>query len=211
MFKVINSNNSIMESSLSSKDSLLRIKLIEFYKNKDNLNILLPIILQQTRLSLRSLDWFVTNYCKKNNINYLLKNTQGEEITYFPFKSYKSQLKAYSKKFCDPFCRRDRVLFDYLNNDIIDYSSSNKLDHNNYIVTTIGQLNFFKFAIQDQIINYAIENIIDIENDMNSTLKNRELEKKNFMQVKSIKRKELSVPGNKSVHITRISAVIKFI
>jgi len=211
MFKVINSNNSIMESSLSSKDSLLRIKLIEFYKNKDNLNILLPIILQQTRLSLRSLDWFVTNYCKKNNINYLLKNTQGEEITYFPFKSYKSQLKAYSKKFCDPFCRRDRVLFDYLNNDIIDYSSSNKLDHNNYIVTTIGQLNFFKFAIQDQIINYAIENIIDIENDMNSTLKNREIEKKNFMQVKSIKRKELSVPGNKSVHITRISAVIKFI
>ena len=200
-----------MESSLSSKDSLLRIKLIEFYKNKDNLNILLPIILQQTRLSLRSLDWFVTNYCKKNNINYILKNQQGEEITYFPFKSYKSQLKAYSKKFCDPFCRRDRVLFDYLNNDIIDYSSGNKLDHNNYIVTTIGQLNFFKFAIQDQIINYAIENIIDIENDMNSTLKNRELEKKNFMQVKSIKRKELSVPGNKSVHITRISAVIKFI
>jgi hypothetical protein len=46
---------------------------------------------------------------------------------------------------------------------------------------------------------------------MNNTLKNRELEKKNFMQVKSIKRKELSVPGNKSVHITRISAVIKFI
>ena len=47
-----------------SKDSLLRTKLIEFYKNKENLNILLPIILQQTRLSLRSLDWFVTNYCK---------------------------------------------------------------------------------------------------------------------------------------------------
>jgi len=199
-----------MELSLSSKDSLLRIKLIEFYKNKNNLDILLPIILQQTRLSLRSLDWFVTNYCKKNNINYLLKNNQGEETTYFPFKSYKSQLKAYSKKFCDPFCRRDRVVFDYLNNTISDYNGV-KLEHNNYIITTIGQLNFFKFAIQDNIINYAIENITDIENDMNNTLKNRELEKKNFMQVKSIKRKELSVPGNKSVHITRISAVIKFI
>ena len=45
---------------------------------------------------------------------------------------------------------------------------------------------------------------------MNNTLKNRESEKK-FMEVKSIKRKELSVPGNKSVHITRISAVIKFV
>ena len=53
----------------------------------------------------------------------------------------------------------------------------------------------------------------EIENDMNSTLKDRETEKKsaNFMEVKSIKRKELSVPGNKSVHITRISAVIKFV
>ena len=49
-----------------------------------------------------------------------------------------------------------------------------------------------------------------IENDMNVTLKNRESEKK-FMEIKNIKRKELSIPGNKSVHITRISAIIKFI
>jgi len=90
--------------TLTSKEELLKIKLIEFYKNKDNLNVLLPIILQQTTISLRSLDWFVTNYCKKYNINYtLFKN--GEDIVYFPFKSYKSQLKAYSKKFCDPLAR----------------------------------------------------------------------------------------------------------
>ena len=196
---------------LSSKDGLLRVKLIEFYKNKENLNVLLPIILQQTRLSLRSLDWFVTNYCKKNNINYINTNSYGEQIMYFPFKSYKSQLKAYSKKFCDPFCRRDRVIFDYLNNEITDYNNKITVDHTSYIITTIGQLNFFKFAIQDNIVKYAIENIVDIENDMNNTLKNRELEKKNtFIEVKSIKRKELSAPGNKSVHITRISAIIKF-
>ena len=49
---------------------------------------------------------------------------------------------------------------------------------------------------------------------MNGTLKKRETEKKSkttFMKVESIKRKELSIPGNKSIHITRISAVIKFI
>ena len=194
---------------ISSKDDLLRIKILDFYKNESNLTILLPIILQQTRLSLRSLDWFVTNYCKKYNINYLL-NKKGENVSFFPFKSYKSQLKAYSKKFCDPFCRRERVIFDYLNMCITDYNSSPKPSHQKYIVTTIGQLNFFKFAIQDNIIKYAIDNINDIENDMNNTLKNRESEKK-FMEVKSIKRKELSVPGNKSVHITRISAIIKFL
>ena len=196
-------------TTISSKDGLLRIKLLDFYKNNQNLEILLPIILQQTRLSLRSLDWFVTNYCKKYNINYII-NKKGDDISFFPFKSYKSQLKAYSKKFCDPFCRRERVIFDYSNMTIEDYSSYTKLEHSNYIITTIGQLNFFKFAIQDNIIKYAIDNIVDIENDMNNTLKVRESEKK-FMEVKSIKRKELSIPGNKSVHITRISAVIRFI
>ncbi len=201
-----------MESSISSKDELLRVKLVEFYKNKENLDILLPIILQQTRLSLRSLDWFVTNYCKKYTINYLLP----DNTSYFPFKSYKSQLKAYSKKFCDPFCRRERVIFDYQNNTILTFKSNIKMSHKDYIITTIGQLNFFRFAIQDSIIKYAIDHIVEIENDMNNTLKMRESEKtqaknNNFMEIKSIKRKELSVPGNKSVHITRISAVIKFV
>ena len=196
---------------MESKETLIKTKLLEFYKNKENLNILLPIILQKTRLSLRSLDWFVTNYCKKNNINYLLLK-DNNLVTYFPYKSYKSQLKAYSKKFCDPFCRRERVIFDYKDNVILEYSNnlSINLDHNDYIITNLGQLNFFKFAIKDSIIKYAIENINDIEKDMNTTLKSRDSERK-FMEVEKIKRKELSVPGNKSIHITRVSAVIKFI
>jgi hypothetical protein len=200
-----------METTVSSKDELLKIKLIEFYKDCKNLETLLPIILQQTRLSLRSLDWFVTNYSKKYNTNYMLiKNNQP--VSYFPFKSYKSQLKAYSKRYCDPFCRRERVIFDYQNNEIINFKPTVKLSHKNYIITTIGQLNFFKFAIQDGIINYSIEHIEDIERDMNSTLKNRLIEKtNNFIEVKTVKRKELSVPGNKSIHVTRISAVIKFV
>lgn len=195
---------------ISSKESLLKVKLLDFYKEQSNLKILLPIILQQTRLSLRSLDWFVTNYSKKYNTNYKLNE---DNLSYFPFKSYKSQLKAYSKKFCDPFCRRERVIFDYQQMEIIDFKPDIKMAHKSYIVTTIGQLNFFRFAIQDNIINYAISFIEAIENDMNSTLKKREEEKKStsFMEVKSIKRKELSIPGNKSVHITRISAIIKFI
>jgi len=195
--------------NICSKEYLLKNKLLEFYGNKDNLDIYLSIILQKTRLSLRSIDWFVTNYCKKYNINYII-NKNDQEVNYFPFKSYKLQLKAYSKKFCDPFCRRERVIFDYKNSIIFDYSDNLDIDHNDYIITTIGQLNFFKFAIQHDIINYALENITQIENDMNTTLKTRENEKK-FMKVQSIKRKELSVPGNKSVHITRVSAVIKFI
>jgi hypothetical protein len=193
---------------LISKDELLKDKLVAFYKKKENLDIFLPIILQQTKLSLRSLDWFVTNYCKKYTINYPIEKN-GETQYYFPYKSYKSQLKAYSKKYCDPFCRRERVVFDYTNFKILPYQQDTEFETTSFIITTIGQLNFFRFAIQDQIIQYALQHIKEIEQDMNTTLKNRESEK--FMEVKSIKRKELSVPGNKSVHITRISAVIKFV
>jgi hypothetical protein len=204
-----------MNDSLVSKDELLINKLIDFYSNSENINILLPIILQKTRISLRLLDWFVTNYSKKYNINYPIINEHNEEVVFFPYKNYKLQLKAYSKKFCDPFCRRDRVIFDYGNNKIIDTTKINLElssvdDSNKYIITTVGQLNFFKFAIQTNIIKYANDNIILIENDMNKTLKVRNTEKK-FMEVKNIKRKELSEVGNKSVYITRISATIKFL
>jgi len=196
---------------ISSKDDLLINKIINFYKIKNNLNIFLETVLQKNKISLRLLDWFVTNYSKKNNSCYLLNNEN-----YYVFKGYKSQLKAYSKKYCDPFCRRDRIVFDYSDTNnikLINSNNSNNSNNNNQIVTTLGQLNFFKFAISHGIIEYVKNNLILIENDMNDTLKEREYEKKfvNISNVSNIKRKELSKSGNKSVNITIVNAVIKFI
>jgi hypothetical protein len=187
---------------MDTKDLLIRNRLLSFYKNEKNLNTFLEIILQKTRLSLRSIDWFVTNYSKKKVISYSLNDK-----LFFPFKAYKAQLKAYSKKFCDPFCRRDRVKFDYKN--FIFKPSEQKIDHDDYVLTTTGQLNFFKFAIENKIIDYAIENINDIEHDMNNTLKERTIEKK-FVKVESLKRRELSKLGNKSICISEVKAVIRF-
>jgi hypothetical protein len=192
-----------MDGSVISKEALLKSRLLEFYSNKKNVEIFLNIILQKTKISLRLLDWFVTNYCKKNNTSFMLHNE-----VYYPFKVYKLQLKAYSKKYCDPFCRRERVIFDYKNNEILNTDTS--IDHHEYIITTIGQMNFFKFVINDNIINYINTNINLIEDDMNSTLKNRESEK-SFLKIESIKRKELSKSANRSVNISIINAVIKFV
>lgn len=193
---------------ISSKDDLLINKIVNFYKIKNNLNIFLEIVLQKNKISLRLLDWFVTNYSKKNNSSYLLHNEN-----YYVFKGYKSQLKAYSKKHCDPFCRRDRILFDYsdINNIKLIYNDQNNQNNqNNQIITTIGQLNFFKYAISHGVIDYVRNNLTLIENDMNDTLRERDYEKK-FINVSNIKRKELSKSGNKSVNITIVNAVIKFI
>ena len=68
--------------------------------------------------------------------------------------NYKLKLKAYSKKRFDPFCRWDRITIPY--ND------------NSQVVTTIGQLNFFKWALENKVIEYIELHYKEIELDMNS-------------------------------------------
>jgi hypothetical protein len=103
-------------------------------------------------MSLRILDWFVTNYSKKYNITYQVK-LNDKIKNFIVYLDYKSQLKAYSKKRFDPFCRWERITIPY-NDD-------------NCMETTIGQLNFFKWAIENNIIDFIKKNYEDIEKDMN--------------------------------------------
>ena len=79
------------------------------------------------------------------------------------FLSYKSQLRAYSKRQFDPFCRRNRINF-YFNDT-------------EFITTTVGQLNFFRWALQNNVIDYIMLNYKDIEFDMNENTKKSKLEK----------------------------------
>ena len=187
---------------LSHRQELLLSKLKLFY-NKKEIETLLPIINGETKLSLRIIDWFVTNYTKKNNIliynktkkpissnnnntgkiEQKTKKTKYEyiEIPFNIYLNYKSQLKAYSKKNFDPFCRRERINFYY----------SNK----NFIVTTIGQLNFFKWAIENKILDYINKHLEIIDKDMNKNIK-REEEK-----VKKSKKKLIKESNDKEIHL----------
>ena len=129
------------------------IDLYKFYLTNNNIYKVLPIITSNSHISIRVLDWFVTNYSKKFNLIYQLdnKNTNGEK--YFNvFLQYKCQLKSYKKKFFDPFCRKQRIYFHY--------------DLNKCVITTIGQLNFFKWAISFGILSYVEKNLQSITNDM---------------------------------------------
>lgn len=149
---------------ITGKQELLMIPLTKFFCQKENITKLLDIVEGRSIISLRLIEWFVTNYCKKNivmyNINkYKSKKKKKEEFNDFfsVFHEYKAQLKAYSKKHLDPFCRRVRIQFYYTKD--------------NFIVTTVGQLNFFKWAIENHILDYIVEHICEIEDDMNSFYK----------------------------------------
>lgn len=197
----INNNNTTIpifkNGSLTCKQDLLMSSLSSFFNNKLNIDKIMPIINGKSPISLRILDWFVTNYAKKNNIAYNIE-TDGIIKKFIVHSNYKSQLKAYSKKLFDPFCRRERISF---------------IDHyDNVITTTAGQLNFFRWVIENNIIEYILENIKLIENDMNYSI--RHLYKKKtdeeLKEKKRRKRKELSVSASKSVNKHTVNIVIDF-
>lgn len=130
-----------------------------FYKNPDNLNKFLPIISGKSRISLRLIDWFVTNYSKKENVIFPLESSEGKITQFIVHTNYKSQLKAYSKKHFDPFCRGENIRFCY----------DEKLSKS--VISTVGQLNFFRWIISNKIIHYIENNVSDIERDMTQSVK----------------------------------------
>ena len=131
-----------------TQNNVLLNNLTTFY-NKERLDRMLSIINGESCISLRIVDWFSTNYSKKNFTLYELKNGQRFKV----YNDYKLRLRAYSKKRFDPFCRWDRIMIPY--------------DGETSIQTTLGQLNFFKWAIENEVIEYIEQNYKTIEDDMN--------------------------------------------
>jgi hypothetical protein len=186
------------------KQDILYKSLIKFYETNNN-KITLINYLKNEKVSLRIIDWFVTNYSKKNDIIYniyldsegnktLNSNDLNIDNTINVFHSYKSQLKSFSKKNFDPFCRRERLPYKYNSNGDI-------------IKTTIGQLNFFRWAINNKLIEYIKYYYDDIEKDMNNSLN---LLKKNKIDEKRKKRQELSLSASRGLTKHRGKILITF-
>ena len=183
-----------MTSTYSTQNDLLLNNLLDFYKQDNNMDKMLNIINGKSVISLRIIDWFATNYAKKN---YTVYQLQGSEKRFKVYNDYKLKLKAYSKRRFDPFCRWERINIPY--------------KEDSYIQTTIGQLNFFKWALENNVIDYIEQNFKSIELDMNSrnsTSKN----KKTDINVKKTrkKREELSVSASKSIKKEKVEIVLKF-
>ena len=152
-------------TSANTQDDLLLQNLMSFYENPQNMKIIQSIVNGESRVSLRIIDWFVTNYAKKHDTEYIIRMRTGilkdliEDCKFKVYNRYKLQLKAYSKRRFDSFCRWERVSIPCAQND----SGEECL-----METTIGQLNFFKWAIENRILDYIEQNYADIERDMNA-------------------------------------------
>jgi len=138
-----------------NKEYILMTNLKHYFLKKENKILFVSIINESHPVSLRIIDWFVTNY-SKNNAKKIFTDLKLDI-----YNNYKSQLKAYNKKLFDPFCRNHKHDCDSKFNFFYDSDNPQK-----YIVTTIGQLNFFRWAFENNIIPYINLILEDIKNDI---------------------------------------------
>jgi hypothetical protein len=166
---------------ISSQENMLIRSLEKFYMNVKNMHIILPIINGESNISMRLIDFFVTNYSKKFRVTYNV-NENGNNTIFNVYSSYKSQLKAYNKKYFDPFSRGNRIPFFF---------------PDDCIITTIGQLNFFKWFISKKIIDYVTENLEKIELSLASSKKT----------VKTTKKKKKKLNNKLNYNIVNYSTI----
>ena len=185
--------------SYSTQNELLLNTLREFYKDEKRLQKIIPIINGESHISLRIIDWFATNYAKKYFVVYNVERSSGRQKRFYVHIDYKLKLKAYSKRRFDPFCRWDRIHIPYGNGQ--------------YVQTTIGQLNFFKWCLENNIIEYIKEHYDVIDKDMNnrnSTAKRKDREQKQKGNKTRKKREELSISAAKTIKKQNVEIRVDF-
>ncbi len=124
-----------------SKSGILLTSINSFYNQEENRTKLINILDKSSGISLRNLEWFITNYAKKNNTSYTTKD--GKYFTVHC--AYKSSLDGYSKKLFDPFCRSEKFAYEVPGTS-------------HEIQTTLAQLNFINWFIKNNIIDYISNN-----------------------------------------------------
>lgn len=139
--------------------------------------VLIPFCEQTSKVSLRSLDWLVTNYSKSQNTAFEIKN----EI-FNMYQEYKTELSYHRRTNFDPFRRRLRISF----------SLSGKTYQ-----TTIGQANFMMWAHENNVLEYAAQHAADIETHMNTA-------NAPTCATRKKRRKELSLPPKSKVTVYRV-------
>jgi hypothetical protein len=172
---------------IDTKLSLLMKSLTDFYRNSIYIEQIRSIIDQNSIISLRILDWFITNYSKKHR-TIISNNNKSIDV----YQNYKLQLKSFSKKQFDPFCRKNKIIFYYNDED--------------YIETSCGQLCFFRWCFENDILNYVKTNLSTIEQDMKNSLKSKKSNKEDSAQ----KRQPLSISASRSVSRQNVKYTVKF-
>lgn len=167
----------------SSEELLLRSLTNYFQKHARHRDILYKIVSGQYSISLRVIDWFITHYAKAMNILYWIDESKNTIVEQMPnnaatlaqykkihlYYEYRAQLKSYTKMHFDPFRRHERITFVLENTKASNHGATSPRAEGSaprVIETTVGQLNFFRWALQNHVIDYIHQYLPQIEGHM---------------------------------------------
>ncbi len=141
-----------------TREQKLLIPLIDFYSNQINIQKFVDVVVFKNRnLPLRLLDWFCTNYSKKNDVCYNIQRPNGQIEMFRVYRSYRAQLKGLKKENFDPFARGKPVTLEYESPDTHEKIT---------FETAVCQLKFFRWAIESLLLEYVETNFEIIYTDM---------------------------------------------
>lgn len=188
-----------MNNICETREEKIRKPLLEYFSRETNIKIFIDIVvLKKKHIPLRLLDWFVTNYAKAHDVYYIIKRPNNITENFSVYRNYLAQLKCFKKKEFDPFCRGKT--FELLYENPIDHTQIK-------FETAICQLKFFKWAIENLVLNYVETNYDTIYQDMekhSSRSHNKEA------NAETKKKNELSKSIFQQIHISTQPITLKF-
>jgi len=128
-----------------SRSETLLDSINSFYAVPEHGKHLVDILEKRGNVSLRNLEWFITNYSKKKQLIY--KMADGRQFAVHC--AYKSSLDGYSKKLFDPFCRTEKFVYTVPGTEA-------------EVTTTVAQLNFIRWCVKNKVIEYINDNRADL-------------------------------------------------
>lgn len=146
---------------------LLLSSLTAYYQKRPKYRQLLYEVIEGVSpLSLRVIDWFMTHYARNHQVLYWIDETNDVLVEEYPsqprndlrkfnlYLEYRAALKSYTKMYMDPFRRHQRITF------VLETDPLRSVE------TTVGQLNFFRFALSNHVIEYISNHLAEIESHM---------------------------------------------
>lgn len=107
---------------------------------------------------LRAYDWAVTNYAKGHPMVMLVHNSDGSSAMVDPNLAYEGELRKHHRLLFDPFRRGTHIFFD------VDSTIHR---------STVGQLTFIKWCIENGVDKYVEMNLPMIRNHMSKATKKK--------------------------------------
>lgn len=141
---------------ISLKDHLTT-SVQRYFSDQNNLKKMIEYI---NNYPLRVLEWGVVNYSKESGAAYYIERANGSLREFRINSEYETRLSSLNKALFDIYCRGPRTT--------INYATGNPTSPTATLDTTLAQLSFFMWAIENKVLDYVVLNYETIRKHLES-------------------------------------------